>query len=289
MKKYVVLLIICCFSVLKSQELKAFQFYNKAGKTVSTTNLVDDLSQYDVVLFGEYHNNSIIHWLQLQIVKDLYKAKNGNIILGAEMFERDNQANLNLYLENKIAAKVLKDSVRLWNNYETDYRPLVDFAKENKLKFIASNVPRIYAAKVAKETMKSLDSSTESEKRWFAKLPVSLTLDTPAYPEMLKMMGEHAGTKAMNFVAAQALKDATMAESILNNLESGSTFIHFNGDFHCKEYGGIYWYLKLNKPNLKVVVISVAESNNSNLAFPTKDYIPTDFTLVVPADMTKTY
>lgn len=55
------------------------------------------------------------------------------------MFERDNQQSLNAYLDGKIEAKNLKDSVKLWKNYETDYRPLVDFAKDKKLNFIATN------------------------------------------------------------------------------------------------------------------------------------------------------
>jgi uncharacterized iron-regulated protein len=29
---------------------------------------------------------------------------------------------------------------QLWSNYQTDYRPLVDFAKENNLRFIATNI-----------------------------------------------------------------------------------------------------------------------------------------------------
>ena len=39
---------------------------------------------------------------------------------------------------------------------------------------------------------------------------------------MKTMMGDHADDlKVMNFISAQAVKDATMAESIINNLEPG--------------------------------------------------------------------
>src|SRR5690606_22637533 len=112
-----------------------------------------------------------------------------------------------------------------------------DFAKENKLKFIATNIPRRYASIVAKKGLDSLNTIIENEKSFMMELPVEVTLETPGYREMVEMMGDHAGASAMNFVSAQAVKDATMAESISKNLEKGKLFIHYNGDYHSKEFG----------------------------------------------------
>ncbi len=290
MKNIFITLLLISFCSLSAQNLKAFQFYNQKGKEMSTDQLVKKLAEYDIVFFGENHNSSINHWLQLKITEALFHKKNGQLVLGAEMFERDNQSQLNQYLNGKFDAKTFKDSARLWNNYATDYKPLVDFAKNQKLKFIATNMPRKYASQTAKEGLESLNILNEKEKTYIAQLPVKVTLETPGYPEMKTMMGEHAeGTKVMNFISAQAVKDATMAESILKNFEAGKIFIHYNGNFHSKEFGGIYWYLKQKNPNLKMAVISVFESENQELKVPEKDYIPTDFNLIVPADMTKTY
>ena len=276
-------------SFLNAQEVKPFQFYNQKGKTVKFDKMIKDLANYEVVFIGEHHNNSINHWLQLRITKALFEQKNGQLTLGAEMFERDNQTQLNDYLSGKLNEKILKDSMRLWNNYETDYRPLVDFAKERNLKFIATNIPRRYASIVARKGLDSLNTVTEKEKAWMMKLPVEVTLETPGYPEMKEMMGDHAGPNAMNFVSAQAVKDATMAESIFKNLEKGKLFIHYNGDYHSKQYGGTVWYLKNLNPELKIAVISVFESEDDALPLPTEDFIPTEYNLVIPADMTKTY
>lgn len=276
-------------SFLNAQEIKPFQFYNEKGKTVKFDKMIKDLANYDVVFIGEHHNNSINHWLQLQITKALSEKKNNQLTLGAEMFERDNQSQLNDYLSGKLDEKVLKDSMRLWQNFTTDYKPLVDFAKDKKLKFIATNIPRRYASIVAKKGLDSLNTVTEKEKSWMMKLPVEVTLDTPGYPEMMEMMGDHAGPNAMDFVAAQAVKDATMAESIFKNLEKGKLFIHYNGDYHSKEFGGTVWYLKKLNPDLKIAVISVFESEDENLTLPKEDFTPTNFNLVIPADMTKTY
>ncbi|MDQ0594762.1 putative iron-regulated protein [Chryseobacterium ginsenosidimutans] len=290
MKNIFIAILLICFSVINAQNFKAYQFYDQKGKEIKTEKLVKELADYDVVFFGENHNSSINHWLQLKITEALFEKKNGQLILGAEMFERDNQSQLNQYLSGKFDAKTLKDSARLWNNFTTDYKPLVDFAKDKKLNFIATNIPRKYASQTSKEGLESLNSLSEKEKTYIAQLPIKVTLDTPGYPEMKTMMGEHAdGTKVMNFISAQATKDATMAESILKNMQAGKTFIHYNGNYHSKEFGGIYWYIKQKNPNLKMAVISVFESENPELKIPEKDYIPTDFNLIIPSDMTKTY
>lgn len=290
MKNILTIILISGFCFMGAQDFKAYQFYNQKGKKTNTDKLVRELADYDVVFFGENHNSSIIHWLQLKVTEALYQRRNGQLILGAEMFERDNQPQLDEYLAGKIDPKNLKDSVRLWNNHATDYQPLLDFAKTKKLPFIATNIPRRYASKTAKEGLESLNALTAKEKTYIAELPIKVTLDTPGYTEMKTMMGEHAeGTRVMNFISAQAVKDATMAESILRNLRPGKTFIHYNGNYHSKEFGGIYWYIRQKRPDLKMAVISVFESDSPELKIPEKEYIPTTFNLIIPSDMTKTY
>ncbi|RQP09652.1 MAG: iron-regulated protein [Chryseobacterium sp.] len=289
MRNFLLLFLVLSVSASNAQEFQAFTIYNKKGRKVAPDAMVKNLANYDVVLVGELHNNSINHWLQLRLTKALYRLKNGRVILGAEMFERDNQDGLNAYLEGKISAVRLSDSVRLWTNFKTDYKPLLDFAKEHRLKFIATNVPRKYASLTAKQGITSLDTLRAIEKRNMAPLPIKIDMKTPGYTEMLTMMGDHAGSTAINFVAAQAIKDATMAESILQNLVPGTLFIHYNGNYHSKEYGGIYWYLKQKRSNLRVAVLSVEEADNIDLPFPEKDFVATEYNLVVPADMTKTY
>lgn len=291
LQKYVLVLgFIFGFKLFNAQNWKSYQFYDKKGNEVETDKLVTELAKYNVIFFGENHNNSINHWLQLKLTQALYEKRGKDLILGAEMFERDNQLQLNKYLEGQFDAKTLKDSARLWSNFTTDYKPLVDFAKDKKLKFIATNVPRKYASQTNKQGIESLQQLSPTELTFIAKLPINVSLETPGYTEMKAMMGDHAdGTKVMNFISAQAIKDATMAESILKTWDKSKVFLHFNGNFHSKEYGGIYWYIKQQNPTIKMAVISIFESENESLNIPEKDYIPTDFNLVIPSDITKTY
>ena len=139
-----------------------------------------------------------------------------------------------------------------------------------------------------------MDTVPNNEKVFIAKLPITIDYDAPGYPEMIKMMGDHAGVKAKQFVAAQATKDATMAESILNNLKKNNLFIHYNGDYHSKNYGGIYWYLKYFRPELKIAVIEILESEDLNekisaIKSKNENVTTTEFIIVFPKDSPKTY
>ncbi|NAW50581.1 iron-regulated protein [Elizabethkingia argentiflava] len=290
MKKLFLLIALSVFCPFFSQQFKAYQFYNKKGKPIKSEKMIKQLANYQVVLFGELHNNAIVHWLQLKLTQALYKKNNKQITLGGEMFERDNQYQLDQYLAGRFPSSALGDSVRLWPNYTTDYKPLLDFAKNHQLKFIATNIPRKYASQVAKKGLDYLENLSVEEKAYMVKLPIKITMDTPGYQEMKTLFEKHdAHFNVTNFIAAQAIKDASMAESIFKNLKPGYLFIHYNGNYHTQAYGGIFWYIKQMYPNLKVAVISVFESENPKLPIPKTDYIPTDFNLIIPTDMAKTY
>lgn len=296
MTKYIftLLTIFVGLKSLVAQEPKAYQIYNKAQEKVDFTQMIEALSMYDVVLFGEYHNSSIVHWLQLRTTEALFQIKGKNLILGAEMFERDNQDEVNAYLAGEIEDDQLAKRARLWKNFKTDYKPLLDFAKQHKLKFVATNVPRRYAKVVAHYGLDSLSGLSKKEKAYLAKLPLKVEMETPGYSEMKLIFEKHDmdGEKIMNFINAQALKDATMAESILENQKGKQVLLHYNGNYHSKSYGGIYWYLHKKKgwlENLKVAVITISKSDTPALTFPSKDIVPTEFVIVVPSDMTKTY
>lgn len=266
-----------------SQGKPAYKIYTTKGREVSYKKMVKTLSKSDVVLFGEFHNNPIIHWLEYEVAVDLNTKR--KLILGAEMFEKDNQLEVNRYLNHEITEKALDTLVRLWSNYHTDYKPLLDFSKKNKLPFIATNIPRKYASQVYREGLESLLELSNEEKKWIAPLPIKYDATLPGYVKIKSMMGGHGGD---NLPKAQAIKDATMANSILMNSKKGSLFLHFNGSYHSDNFEGIYWYLKQSKPTLAIKTISTVEQNNiRKLSKENKDNA--DFIIVIPENMTKTF
>ena len=272
------------FAQTTDYTLKPFAFYDSEGNKMEYNQVVRESQLADIILFGEHHNDAMIHWIQLRYIKDLMKTK--ELILGAEFFERDDQLKLDEYTSGLIPARNFEAEARLWNNYKTDYKPIVDLARDSGLVFIATNVPRRYAALVSKSGLDSLKHLSKEARPYLPKLPISFTMETPGYPEMEEMMGGH-DMNGSNMVKAQALKDATMAESILQNMKKGKTFVHINGDFHSANYGGIYWYLSEKKPKLNVKTIKVFANNQ--VEFTPEMINSGDFILVVPEDFSKSY
>ena len=266
-----------------SQEKKAYQLFNKKGKKVDYGKLLIAAEKAQVVLFGEYHNNAISHWLELELTKDL--ANKNKIILGAEMIEADNQKQLDQFLKGEINQKQLDSTARLWPNYKTDYKPLVEFAKENNIPFIATNIPRRFASIVSKKGFEGLENLTSEEKTWIVPLPIVYDSELPGYVNMMKMMGDHASP---NMPKAQAIKDATMAYFIQKNLKEKSIFIHFNGTYHSDNFEGIYWYLKKAAPNLEILTIATIEQKELK-KISIEDYNKADYILVIDEDVTKTH
>lgn len=282
--KYLIFLLsfFCTLNIGVSQK-QAFVIYNKQGKKVSYNKMMKKLSKKDVILFGELHNNPIAHWLQLELTSDLNASR--DLILGAEMYEADNQDELDLYMIDSIDYKGLDTLARLWPNDKTDYAPLVNFAKEKDLEFVATNIPRRFANKVYKSGFEALDSLSAEEKSWVAPLPFPFDSELPTYKSILEMMGDH-GTPEL--VKAQASKDATMAHFILMNYEAGKLFIHYNGAFHSDWYEGIGWYLKQAQPDLKYGTISTVTQKNVRKLLDENKGVA-DFIICVDEDMTTTY
>lgn len=282
MKKILTAITLFC-SMAYGQSGEPYQIYTKEGKKVSYEKMVKSLSKSDVVLFGEFHNNSLGHWLQLQVTQSLGAKK--ELVLGAEMFEADNQEGLTGYVKGEINEEQFGKDVRLWNNYKTDYKPLVEYAKSNKLDFIATNVPRRYASLLFKKGTAALDTLSIEEKAWIAPLPFPYDGNLPGYQSMMTMFEDH---KDENLPKAQAIKDATMGHFIVQNFKSSKLFLHFNGSYHSNNFEGIVWYVNKYNPSLKVSTITMVESDNV-ANFENDNLGLANFIIVIDANILKSF
>lgn len=278
------IMVFLCFSLAGvAQSGDIYAIYTNKGKRVSYKKMLNTLKKNDVVLFGEFHNNSIIHWLQLHVTKDLLKIR--PLVLGAEMFESDQQDLLSNYINSKISQSEFEHSSRLWNNYQTDYKLLVEFAKANEIDFVATNIPRRYASMLYKFGDAGLDSLSLQEYSWIAPLPFPYDSNLPGYRSMLTMLGSHPND---NLPKSQAIKDATMGYFIAQKHKPGHLFIHYNGTYHSKNYEGIVWYLQQYANYLKVATISMVES--SDVGYFNQDNLgEADFIILIDVDVLKTF
>jgi uncharacterized iron-regulated protein len=269
------------------QQLKAYQLFDKNGVAVDFGALVQATSQSEIVLFGELHNNPVSHWLQLELTMALHELKGINLLLGMEMFEADDQLKIDEYFSELIPERNFRQDARFWNNYNTDIKPLVEFARENSLRLIATNIPRRYAALVNREGLEGLQRLSAEAKRFVAPLPVAYDPELPGYKAMLTMGGMPAHSNE-NFPKAQAIKDATMAHFILKNYHADNVFIHFHGTYHSNNYEGIVWYLKNYRPETQMVIIATVEQEEVNGLDESNKGLA-DFIIAIPQSMTKTY
>lgn len=285
--RFLILALLISGSIM-AQDKPAYRIFDSEGKPATFSEVLKKASKADVVFFGELHNNPIAHWLQYELTKELHGSIKGDLHLGAEMFEADNQLLLDEYLNGTIKDKTFEDEARVWNNYATDYKPLVVFAKEHGLPFAATNIPRRYASLVFKGGFESLDGLQETAKGFIAPLPVKYDPNLPGYQKMIEMMGGHGGGSD-NFPKAQAIKDATMGYFISENLPKKGTFLHFNGAYHSDNFEGIVWYLQnVYAPKAKIMTITTVEQSElSEVEAENKG--TADFTIVIIDTMTKTY
>ena len=289
MKKTLILFstIIMSLGLWAQNNAQAYAIFDAKGNKTDFGVMVNDLAKNQVVLIGELHNNPIAHWMELRITEALY-SKNNKIVQGAEMFEADVQLILDEFLNDDIREKDVKSEARVWPNYPTDYKPLLMFAKEHNLKFVATNIPRRYANLVYRKGFEGLDKLSPEAKKYIAPLPVKYDPNLACYKNMISG-ATHMGMPANpNIAKAQAIKDATMAHFIYKNLPKGGIFVHYEGAYHSDNYQGIYWYLKQTDKKLKIGTVTTVEQDD--LSKLDKENIGrADFIIVVPTDMTKTY
>lgn len=285
MKNYLLTLTLTAFTLVGlTKEKPAFVIYDAKGGETDFAKMVKATEEKQYIFFGEYHNNPISHWLQFELTKEIYALKKNNLILGAEMFEADNQYIIDEYLNGFISEKSFNEEVRLWSNYNTDYKPLLEFGKANKLPFVATNIPRRYASMVFKKGLESLDGLSDLAKSYIAPLR-TFVVDTTVecYKELLNL--DHGGIAMTN---AQAIKDATMAYFILKNMKPNATFLHYNGAYHSDNYQGIVHYLKQSVDIEKVMTITTVTQENID-ALTEENKGLADFIICVTETMTTTH
>lgn len=275
-------------------------YSKKEKKVVDLETLVNDAKNYDVIFYGEEHNDSVTHYLQATIFKMLYEKYN-SVALSMEMFNREDQVVLDEYLKGYIKESHFKKDGRVWSNYR-DYRPMIEFAKEKKLDVIAGGVAMRYVSMANKQSMETLKKNlSPTAKTWICPLPYD-TATGVYYDKLRDIMGysthdTSSATKAMlnmmpKSLAGQSLWDATFAYSISEYVKKnpGRKMFQLNGKFHSDEGFGAVQQLKKYSPNLKSLVIS---ANGQDTDFPNikfEEYLNLgDYIIITDPNVPRTY
>lgn len=284
--------LLCTLSTFGGKNPQAYVIFDSQGEKVSFEQMIETVSKKNLVLFGEIHNCPICHWLEAETMKHLHALHGKKQLLGAEMFESDNQLILNEFMKGEISKSSFESEMRLWKNYSTDYAQLVEYAKEHKVPFYATNIPRRYAQIVALKGLDGLDALSDEAKRYIAPLPIPYVVDsatTAMFGTMTAQMG-HSSRNPEFMSQAQSIKDATMAWTISQAFVENpdSYFLHFHGSFHSDHYGGIIPFLMQYNSRLSAATISCCRQKD--LSQLEEEHIgKADFIICIPEDMVNSY
>lgn len=269
-----------------AQDKPAYRIFTEDGGNADYGMMLKALSKADVVFIGETHNCPIAHWMEYSIVMDLAAGSSKGLVLGAEMLERDNQLLVDEYVSGLISSDRFETEAKVWDNHYTDYAPLLYLARDLGLRFVATNVPRRYASFVKDNGLEALNGLSEEAKSLMAPLPIPFDKSSSQNGMfgIMSMMGGHGNTS--RYAEAQALKDATMAWSIAQNFDR--KFIHFNGNFHSDNDGGIIPYLNTYLPGKDIVTICCVRQEEIG-RLDKENQGRADFIICVPEEMTMTF
>lgn len=283
---------------------KHYRIYSvKTGKEVSLDTVISAMKNYDVLFYGEEHNDSVTHYLEKTVFEKLNNMYGSNLALSMEMFDRDVQPVMNEYLKGFIREKNFAKDARVWSNYR-DYKPMVELAKEKKLDVICANAPGRYTNLAGRKGQAVLKDLPAESKMFFAPLPYD-TAQGKYYDKLQEMSGHSPAAKndtakvrkpvasmgTFNLVVAQSLWDATMAYSIseYRHRQPAKKIMQVNGRFHSDEGFAVATQLKKYSPKTKALIIS----SGSDEAFPNIDWSKYDklgdYMIITDPKVPKTY
>ena len=229
--------------------------------------MLADLARADAVFVGEQHDDPNTHRLELAIVEGLTR-RGVPVVVAMEMFERDVQEHLDKYATGTITEEQFLKESRPWPRYATDYRPILEFAKANKLPIVASNVPRRVASDVGKKGLSAVE--TLGADRRLAARDLQCPVSGSYYDRFAAAMGKHAGASP-NFYFAQCVKDETMGESVADTFHKTTgrvAIVHFDGAFHSDFGEGTAESARRRMPGRRIAVVSILPVADIDAAKP---------------------
>lgn len=271
-----------------------YRIYDAQGKAATMPQILDAIGKSEVVFLGENHDDAVAHYLQMEIFRRTLEnyAKTRQVALSMEMFERDAQIVLDEYLKDLITEKKFLDDSRPWNNYKTDYRPLVEYAKQNHLPVIAANAPRRYVNMVSRNGREALNGLSPAAKAWLAPLPYNQA--SPAYAAKFNalMGGRSEASNGLNKILdSQTLWDTTMSFSISEYLKKAKAplVVHLNGAFHTEKRLGTAEQLLKFRPKAKTLVVTMRYEDDFQTFDKTKHENLGDFVILTDSKIPRSF
>jgi uncharacterized iron-regulated protein len=294
-----------------------FRIFTGAGEPATLDDIVDAMTNVSVVFVGETHDDPTQHMLEFELLQRAHASHGGApVALSLEFFQSDVQPIVDEYLMDLISERSFLADSRPWPRYQTDYRPLVEFAKENGIAVIAANAPRRYASRVTRHGRESLDDlpplareslpplpygepSESYRKQWIGVISEVMEQEGKkcGIPiEQLAAEGEDVEARAPvgahgnmgNQIDSQVLWDASMAWAIAQHLERvpDALVMHMVGGFHVERGTGTPEHLDSYRPGTVTLIVAMQPVEDVELFEPAPEGEWGDF--VIQTDVSRT-
>ncbi|HTZ17794.1 MAG TPA: ChaN family lipoprotein, partial [Dissulfurispiraceae bacterium] len=159
---------------------------------LSLSQVIDSVQDKRIVYVGEEHISYAHHAVQLEMIKGLLGMER-KMAIGMEMFQRPYQSVLDDYIDGLIDEKTFLKKSQYFTRWGFDYdlyKPIMDFARENRIPVIALNIDREIVEQVAKNGVAALPPDMK------AKIPAAMDFSDKQYKErMRKIFQEHNSLK----------------------------------------------------------------------------------------------
>jgi uncharacterized iron-regulated protein len=238
----------------QNTNLESGYYLSSTLQKIGHKEIIDLLKNADVLILGEEHDDNEGHKEKANLFQSLSILKPS---LSLEMFETDQQIYLDEFSLGIFDGKQLAKETRIWNNFEKDYLPLLQIAKNNSLPILAANAPRRYTRVASRGGMNALVQLPALSKSFLPPLYLIKAYPQPEYEaKFSSVMGGHGGEGLKNIFLAQELWDTSMSHTIATHFSAtGNKVLHVNGRFHSDDGLGVTHRLK--KMGLRVVTISM--------------------------------
>ncbi len=253
---YLLLAFIFILNKSKSQNVyNDFKIYDtKKKQEITIAEISKAMADADVLYFGELHNDSIAHLLQIILLDSLinnYK----NVALSLEALSDNYQIILNEYLDSFLSENDFEKKANVWMPYYHSYKPLIKICKQYGLPVIAANVPDCYVSLVRENGMSVLNNLNDSAKSFLPPLPYYIPKGV--YYEKFANSMKFKVDMNDSLFEAHCLYDATIAFNIYKFWKTHQAFKIFQiiGNFHINDYLGTIEQLR-RFGNMKFITIS---------------------------------
>ena len=272
-----------------------YRVFTGDGQPATLDDIVAAMGAVEVVFIGETHDDPTGHALEAEMFRRAHETYGvgtteadaaRSVAVSLEFFQHDAQPILDEYLSGLITERAFTAASRPWPRYETDYRDIVEYAKQHGLAVVAANAPRRYTNRVSRMGRDALFDLSADALSTLAPLPYAnasrayldqwvmtmisvmeqeqMECGVPIVVETSEEDGAAAHDSPMsdhstsgNLLDSQVLWDATMAYWISDHLvrHPDALVLHMVGSFHVARGTGTPEHLTRYRPSATSMIV----------------------------------